>query len=167
VAAVLLFGLLAACGSPSATSTSQSAESAAAAVYPAGIKQFKNPAAAYNAGLYASYSMHNCCFIRQHASLTLDKPAGARAATLQFFVPDAVPYKSGQTITVSVAGASATGSSTAGKWIAVSLAMPPQYIARTAVPIEIVAAKSINPAKLGINADTRDLSVVLQRVDYR
>jgi len=166
-AAVLLLGLSAACGAPSATSTSQGTESAAVAVYPAGVKEFKNSTVADKAGIYTSSSMHNCCFIKQRASLTLDKPAGARVATLQFFVPDVAPFKSGQTITVSTAGASATGSGVAGKWIAVSLAVPQQYIARTAVPIEIVAAKSFKPAKLGINGDTRDLSVVLYRVDYR
>lgn len=168
VEAALLLALLAACGSPSTNSsaTSETAESAAAIVYPAGVKPFKNATLAFNAGLYTSYTMHNCCFIRQRASLTLDKPSGARIATLRFFVPNVAPYKDGQSITASVAGASATGSGVAGKWVAVSLSLPPRYIFRTEVPIEISVAKSFNPAKLGINNDTRDLAVVLQAVDY-
>ncbi len=113
------------------------------------------------------YEMRGCCFIKQRASLTLDKPARSRVATLHFFVPNAAPYANGQSVTVSVDGASASGSGTSGKWIAVSLSLPAKYISRTAVPVEIVTAKSFNPAKLGINSDTRDLGVVLQRVDYR
>lgn len=163
-AAVLLLVLLAACGSAS----NGSQNSAAVAVYPAGIEPFRNPTLADKAGLYTSFSIHNCCFIQQRARLTLDKPVGARTATLQFFVPDVAPFrKGGQSVTVSVEGAKATGSGAAGKWIAVSLALPPRFIGRTAVPVEISAAKSFNPAKLGMNGDTRDLSVILQKVDYR
>jgi hypothetical protein len=165
-AAALLLAVVAACGSPSSASHASDAQPAVAAVYPPGIKAFKNPGAAVNAGLYTSSSMRDCCFIKKRAVLTLEKPAGAQVATLYFFVPDLPPYKTGQSITVSVGGRSATASSLAGKQIVISIALPPRYVSDTDVPTEIVAAKSINPQKLGINNDTRDLSVLLKKVEY-
>lgn len=142
-------------------------EAPAVAVYPPGIQAFKNPTAAFNAGLYISYATRDCCFIKQHAHLMFDKPAGARFATLYFFTPNAAPYKTGQKVTVSVPGATATGTGVGGKWVTVSLALPPAYISKTMVPVEIATTKAFNPAKLGINGDSRELSVVLRRVDFR
>jgi hypothetical protein len=166
IPALLLSAVLAACSNSSQTGETESA----AAVYPAGVAPFKNSTAAFNAGLYTTSSIHGCCFLKQRAKVTLEKPAGARIATLNFFVPDAAPLKSGETVTVSVAGAganaSATASGVAGKWIAISLAFPPRYIARTSVPIEIAATKSFVPEKIGMSNDGREYSVVLQRVDY-
>jgi hypothetical protein len=164
--AVCLLALVAACGSPSNALRASNAQPAVAAVYPSGIKEFKSPAAASNAGLYTSSSMRDCCFIKQRAVLTLEKPAGAQVATLYFFVPDLAPYRTGQSVTVSVGGRSATASSMAGKQLVISLSLPPRYVSGTAAPVVIVATKSVNPQKLGINNDTRQLSVLLKKVEY-
>lgn len=161
-----LLAIVAACSSPSGGSHASDDQPAMAAVYPPGIQTFKNPGAAANAGLYTSSSMRACCYIKQRATLTLDKPAGAQVATLYFFVPDATPFKTGQSVTVSVGGRSATASSVAGRPIVISISLPSRFVSATAVPIKIVAAKSINPKKLGINNDTRDLSVLLKKVEY-
>jgi hypothetical protein len=163
---LLLLAVLAACGSGSNASNASGAQPAAAPVYPPGIREFKSTAAASEAGLYASRSIRNCCFIKQRAVLTLEKPAGAQVATLYFFVPNVPPYKTGQYVTVSVGGRSATASSKAGRQVVISLALPPRFVPETEVPIVIVATKSVIPQKLGINQDTRDVSVLLKKVDY-
>jgi hypothetical protein len=162
----LLLAVLAACGPASNASHVSGEEPAVAAVYPPGIKEFKSAGAAFNAGLYTSTSMRGCCFIKQRAVLTLEKTAGAQVATLYFFVPNVPPYKTGQSVTVSVGGRSATASSMPGKPVVISLALPPRFIPETEVPVVIVTTKSFIPQKLGINEDRRDISVILKKVEY-
>ena len=104
---------------------------------------------------------------KPRANLTMEKPVGAQLATLRFFVPSVAPFRSGQTVTVTVAGATVTGKGSAGHWILVSIGLPAQYVSRTNVPVEITSERSVNPKQLGINEDSRDISVTLQRVEYR
>ena len=164
--AVLLLAVVAGCASSSSASHASDTQAAVAAVYPPGIKEFKSPGAASNAGLYTSSSVRACCFIKQRAVLTLEKPPGAQVATLYFFVPNLLPYRSGQSVTVSIGGRSATSSSVGGKQIVISITLPPRFVPESEVPVVIVAAKSVNPAKLGVGDDTRELSVLLKRVEY-
>ncbi len=160
-----LLALLAACASPS---TNGSRPSAASPAYPDGIMPFKSGAAAVSAGLYPDYTGKTCCFLGPRAKLILKKPAGKLTATLRFYVPKVAPYATGEAITVTAAGKSARGSISNGgsRWIDVTLSLPGQYKAKTAVPVEIVSSKSFVPSRLGMNGDTRDLSVVLTKVDY-
>jgi hypothetical protein len=162
VSAALLV-LIAAC----ASSTSGSQPSAMSTVYPEGIMPFKNDSAAVEAGLYPSHG-NNCCFLGPRAKLMLKKPAGRLRATFTFYVPDVAPYAAGESVTVTAAGKSATSSTNKGasRWLIVTLSFANQYKAQTALPVEIASSKSFVPSKIGTNGDTRDLSVVLTKVDY-
>lgn len=161
----LLLVLGAACAP--ATTTSSTEPAATSPVYPRGIVRFKDAPSAESAGLYAGNS-RNCCFMGKHTKVLLDKPAGRLRATFTFYVPKVEPYASGESITVTAGGKSASGSTNenGARWITLTLALPDQYKAQTTVPVEIVASKSFVPKKLGINGDPRDLSVEFARVEY-
>jgi len=170
VIAVTLATLLAACGSAPSKAvqrTDTGAQIASVAVYPPGIQPFHNAVIARKAGLYPSFAIHNCCFIGKNAHFVLKKPSGTSVATFRFFVPVAKPLEDGQTVTVSIQSATASASASQGKWMTVSVSLPPSAVGRTTVAADVVSAKSFVPTRLGMSRDNRELSVVLQRVDYR
>jgi hypothetical protein len=159
-----VLALLAACSSPSTSGSQTSAGTSA--VYPDGIVPFKTRGDAVRAGLYPSNATAGCCFLGPRASVRLAKPAGKVAATLHFYVPKVAPYAGGESVTVTAAGKKASGINAGTRWIAVTLTLPNQLKNATSVPVEIVSSKSFVPSKLGMNGDTRELSVVLSKVDF-
>lgn len=155
--------VLAACASQSGGASH--GVSGSAANYPPGIAPFANNVVAARAGLYTNPG-RNCCFVGPRAHLILKKPAGALIVRFSFYVPNVPPYATGESVTVSAAGRRATGANVSGKWITVTLHLPERYRNETGVPVTIIASKSMTPQKLGLNSDTRNLSVVLVSVDY-
>ena len=161
IAAAVLAIVVSSCGSASAP---DNAIDSTALVYPPGVLAFKNVASATKAGLYPSTSMRTCCFLKKRAVIVLDKPAGSRTALFRFFVPKQL--KDGNSIAVFVGGVTGTGYGAAGKWVEVSIAFPARFIGRSNVPVRIIAKSTFNPAQVGLNGDTRDLSVILQKVEF-
>lgn len=162
-ACFLLF--IAACSS----STSYTSNTATSSLtFPRGIVAFGNATSAVHAGIYPG-NEKACCFLAPRARLILDKPAGAVQATFHFYVPKMELNRDKQVVTVAAAGQTASGSidgDPTGR-IVVTLALPADYRTKTSVPVTIAASNSFVPSKLGLNPDTRDLSVVLIKVDYK
>jgi len=150
------------------SSTGGSSGGSGSVILPPGIAAFKNASAAVDAGVYPG-NQKACCFLGPTARLILNKPAGKLVAIFNFYVPKMEPDASSQTITVAATGTSATGSlmGAVGRRIVVSLEFPAAYQNRTMVPVTIAASKSFVPSEIGMNGDTRRLSVMLIKVEYR
>lgn len=166
IASVLSATLLvyaAACSS----STNEPSKSEATLILPQGIAPFENAAAAESAGVYPG-TARSCCFLGPKARVILDKPAGKLQVTFNFYTPNIGSYYDGETVTVNAGGQSASGSLQQGprRWIVVSMALPPKYRDETSVPATITASKTIVPKKIGLNADPRNLGVILTKVEY-
>lgn len=135
------------------------------AVYPSGVLPFKDTVSAEKAGLYPGRGA-NCCFLGRRAALTLQPPAGSTTAILYFYVPKVAPYASGgESITVTAAGKAFTATnSTKPSHILIELPLTGQ---QTKLRVAIVASRSFVPRKIGVNNDSRELSVMLTNVRYR
>jgi hypothetical protein len=164
VLSAMLLLYVAACSS----STGGASNNGASLTFPPGIVAFENATAAVQAGIYPGHEKA-CCFLAPSARLMLDKPAGAIQATFNFYVPKMEPNSDEQIVTVAAAGQSASGSmkGNAGNRIVVTLALPPSYRSKTEVPVTISASKSFVPSKIGLNGDSRNLSVILTKVSYQ
>jgi hypothetical protein len=160
-AALLLYA--AACSS----STNEPSKSETALILPPGIVPFENATSAVIAGVYP-VTHGTCCFLAPKAHVTLDKPAGSLQVTFNFYTPKIGSYYDGETVTVDAGGKSASGALKKGprRWIVVSMALPPKYRYQTSVPVTITASKTVVPKKIGVNGDTRNLGVILTKVEY-
>jgi len=137
--------------------------------YPAGIVPPASRAAAIDQGLYPETTSTACCFLSGAARLRLAKPIGALRVVLEFNVPDTPPF-AGQPERVSVA----FGGISVGPPIAlvkgvqdVSLPLPARLANEGVVTAALRMSIAYVPKQIGMNEDTRRLSIMLLRVRYR
>jgi hypothetical protein len=138
------------------------------AIYPAGIVAPANWASGVRAGIYSSDAPKTCCFLAGHVRLSLDNPPGSHSATFTFYVPDVQPLRGqAERVTVSFNGESAgapvrlaTGMQDVTFTIPQSLRQQRNITASLDMSVKWV------PKNIGLNADERELSVMLIRVSY-
>jgi hypothetical protein len=137
--------------------------------YPAGIVPPASRAAAIDRGLYPETTSSACCFLSGTARLRLATPTGARRVVFEFNVPDTPPF-AGRPERVSMAfGGSSTSPSIAlVKGVQdVSVPLPARLVDERIVTVALRMSISYVPKQLGMNEDTRRLSIMLLRVRYR
>lgn len=169
VAAALL------CLSLFATGCSRTQNSAAGAngtaapplFYPPGILPPGDWTSEMRDGIYSADSAAQCCFLAGHAFLTLDNPPGAQLAVFKVFVPSVKPLLKGERITVSLNGIRAGDPADVSTGLHdVIFTIPAALRAKRHLKAAIAMSVKWVPDQIGLNADRRELSVMLLRVGY-
>jgi hypothetical protein len=166
--AAFAFCLLAACAHGESSNSATSAASGAPLFYPPGVVPPGDWQAQTRDGIYSADTADQCCFLAGHALLTLDVTPNAQLAVFKFFVPSVKPLlaaKEHVTLTLNGIPAGTPADLTPGIHdviftIPTSLRGKRQLAAALAMSIVWV------PKKIGLNADERELSVMLLRVGY-
>ncbi|MGA8535101.1 MAG: hypothetical protein WB615_13415 [Candidatus Tumulicola sp.] len=163
-ALLALAALLAACSHGSGDRNA--AGPGGVAVYPAGIVVPADYAAGSRAGIYSSDESKTCCFLAGSSQLTLDNPSGAQLAVFTFYVPSVAPLKNGETVRVRFDGRPAGAPAHLSPGMQdVTFPIRPSLRDRRITASLDMSVKWV-PKKIGLNADLRELSVVLVRVGY-
>jgi hypothetical protein len=120
-------------------------------------------------GLYPSTAPQDrmCCWLAPNATVTAKKTSGGDAVILSVLVPPFAFFSEGQTVTVDVGTSRQTFASLAPGVHLLSLDLDPATRAFAGnVRIAIHAARTFVPAREGVNADTRELGIVLLGVTF-
>ena len=137
------------------------------AVYPAGIVLPADYATGARSGIYSSDEPKTCCFLAGSALLTLDNPAGAQFAVFTFYVPSVAPLKNGETVRVRLEGTSAGAPAHLSPGMQdVTFTIPPPLRNRRHLAATLDMSVKWVPKNIGLNADLRELSVMLVRIGY-
>jgi hypothetical protein len=141
---------------------------APALFYPPGILPPGDSANERRDGVYSSDTAAQCCFLAGSSSLTLDNPPGAQLAVFKFYVPSVKPLLAGtERVRVAFdglqAGAPARLSPGAHDVI---FTIPASLRQKRHLVASIVMSVKWVPKEIGLNADERELSVMLLRVGY-
>jgi hypothetical protein len=172
-AAALLAAALCGCTMPKKLSSAVTAPSATPAdgvTLPIGV--FVAPAERRNTdvdGLYPSTAPQDrmCCWLAPNATVTAKKARGGDALVLSVLVPPFAFFSEGQTLTVDVGTSHQTFAGLAPGVHLLSLDLDPATRALSGdVRIALHAARTFVPANEGVNADTRELAVVLLGVTF-
>ncbi len=172
-AAALVAATLCGCTMPKKLSSAVTAPSAPPAdgvTLPIGV--FVAPADRRNTdvgGLYPSTTPQDrmCCWLAPNAIVTATKPAGGDALILSVLVPPFAFFSEGQSVTVTVGTSRETFAGLAPGVHLLSLDLDPATRAFAGnVRIAIHAARTFVPAHEGVNADTRELAIVLLGVTF-
>lgn len=157
--------LLPACSHGSGAQTA--AGPGGSAVYPAGIVVPADYATGARAGIYSSDEPKTCCFLAGSSQLTLDNPSGAQFAVFTFYVPSVVPLKDGETVRARFEGRPAGAPAHLSLGMQdVTFPIPPALRDRRHITVSLNMSVKWVPKKIGLNADLRELSVMLVRVGY-
>ena len=118
-------------------------------------------------GVYADEST-NCCFLSGRAIFTVRGTANAHGLTLDVYVPG-YSFYGAQRLTVLVDGkvAAKTGVLMKGAMASVNVPLPAKRLTSDSVRVEILPSYSFIPKDVGLNADTRRLSVILKDITVR
>ena len=109
-----------------------------------------------------------CCFLAGHALLTLDVTPNAQLAVFKFFVPSVKPLlaaKERVTLTLNGVPSGTPADLTPGTHdviFTIPTSLRGKHRLTAALAMSIVWV----PKKIGLNADERELSVMLLRVGY-
>jgi O-antigen ligase len=137
------------------------ARAATTQIYPQGLS------AQEARGIYAGSDAGSCCWIGRSASFRVIAPMGADTLLITVFIPDYAAHGASQGVRVRLNG---------GTWqercclgvgmheLAFSLGEPLQRPLPLSVDVTTLAI--FVPAKLGLNGDTRELSVLLRGVAF-
>lgn len=140
----------------------------ASTYYPTGIGYgLPSDASANVRGLYAGADEGECCWLSDSPILRLEAPTSAASLILTFFVPNYAPFQnSSEALTVAIDGGRPTRLCcfTPGMH-QVPVALPGKR--GSIVRVSIVPSIWFVPQTLGLDDDTRRLSVLLREVDYR
>lgn len=167
LARTIAFALAVSLAACSHANTEQSTASTGLAVYPPGIVAPADYAAGARAGVYSSDSPKTCCFLAGNAQVTLDNPSGAQLAVFTFYVPTVAPLKNGATVRVRFDGKPAGAPARLSPGMQdVSFTIPPALRSRSRLTAALNVSVSWVPKDIGLNADTRHLSVMLTRIGY-
>jgi hypothetical protein len=146
--------------SDASSAATPSAESSGP-VYPAGVL---SPAP----GLYPADAASQCCFLGDHATLTLQNVPGSERVAFKFYVPDVAPLRhDGERIAVSLDGAPVTTTAALlpGEHD-VTLEIPAALRQKQRITASLQMSRSWVPSKIGLNGDVRELSLMLLQVSY-
>jgi hypothetical protein len=165
--ALVLFFAVAACSRGSHSDESSTSTGASpgtqpsASVFPAGVLP---PAQ----GLYPADGAGQCCFLSGHATLTLQSVPGSERVAFKFYVPDVAPLRGGaEHVTVALDGIAAgtSGPLPPGERD-VTLEIPAALRQKKSVVASLTMSRTWVPRNIGLNADERELSIMLLQVSY-
>jgi hypothetical protein len=149
-------------GSPSSGSP------APALFYPPGIVPPGNYTAETSDGIYSADTAAQCCFMAGKATLTLDHPVGAQLAVFKMFVPSVKPFlKDSERVTVAFNGVQAGAPAILPAGLHdVIFTIPAALRGKHRLTATLAMSIKWVPKNIGLNADERELSILLLRVGY-
>ncbi len=133
---------------------------AAAPILPQGVSS-----ADIVSGLYPVYGSGWCCWIGDHAILTIPVPAGADAVVVTLLVPSDATVPGGTAIAASFDGVAARSVCCFGEGVyQAAFQLPRRSAQDRRVIMRITPSSHFVPAERGINNDRRTLSVLLRAI---
>jgi hypothetical protein len=137
--------------------------------YPPGIIPPRSAADGERQGIYLETAPNLCCFLADRASFRLRKPAAAAVVVFSFDVPHTEPF-AGRPELVSIffngAGAGTQKALNAGVH-RLRFRLTPSQAKSSQIIVTMHMSISYIPKQIGMNDDTRRLSIKLLRVGYR
>ena len=135
--------------------------------YPPGIVPPADYAGALRAGIYPSDAPGQCCFLAGRSLLVLDNPTGAQLAVFTFYVPSLRPLQQHpERVFVTFDGLHAGSAQLVPGLQNVTFTIPKPVRKTRHLVAGLTMSVHYVPKKIGLNPDTRDLSVVLTKVGY-
>ncbi|HEY1977153.1 MAG TPA: hypothetical protein VGG89_11430 [Candidatus Baltobacteraceae bacterium] len=136
--------------------------------YPGGLVLPQDETVAQRRGVYPAAGGETCCFLAKSAAIVLAKPAGATTAIFTFFVPDFAPFATvPERIALTFNGIAMRPIDVPKGLHDVAVTLPRSLVKKANVNAFLDMGVSYVPADVGINSDTRTLSIVLTQVRYR
>lgn len=136
--------------------------------YPGGLVPPQDATVAQRRGVYPAAGGETCCFLAKTAAIVLAKPAGATTAIFTFFVPDFAPFAvASERITMTFNGIALRPVDVPKGLHDVPVTLPRSLVKKASVNAFLDMGIAYVPANVGINSDTRTLSIVLTQVRYR
>lgn len=130
--------------------------------YPAGLHR-----SAIVSGVYAGTDPGNCCWMGSHSTLKLAVPHGADTLLLTVIVPDYAASNAGQSLRLRVAGQPAQERCCFGQGMhELSFRLPPGTDEHSTIVLHLSARNTFVPKSIGLNDDTRHLSLLIRGVAY-
>jgi hypothetical protein len=174
IAALLCVATLAGCThaqrapAEQASADQSSASPLPALSYPAGVLPPGDYATQMADGIYASQTPAQCCFLGPKARFTLDNPPGAQLAVFTFYVPAVKPFaKQRERVSVAFNGITAGVPAELTTGIhEVIFTIPAALRQRRHLTASLAMSIAWVPQKIGLNADIRELSIMLLKVCY-
>lgn len=167
IVAAFALCLLAACAHGAANNSAASA-SGAPLFYPPGVLPPGDWQAQTRDGIYSADTADQCCFLAGRALLTLDVPPNAQLTVFKFFVPSVKPLLSGkERVTLTLNGVpSGTPADLAPGIHDVIFTIPAALRGKRRLTASLAMSVVWVPKQIGLNADERELSIILVRVGY-
>ena len=168
IALLLCFAVLAtACSRGTDNTSAQPSSTSSAILYPPGIVAPSDWATAVQQGVWGTNVPEQCCFLNGHPTLVLDNPPGSQIVVFTFYVPSVKPLlKRREQVTAAFNGILVGSSVLTSGMQNVSFTIPPSLRNRSHIAASLSMSYAWVPRKLGLNADRRELSVMLTRVGY-
>ncbi|HKE38157.1 MAG TPA: hypothetical protein VKB39_12020 [Candidatus Baltobacteraceae bacterium] len=136
--------------------------------YPGGLVLPRDETVAQKRGVYPAAGGETCCFLAKSATIVLAKPAGATTAIFSFFVPDFSPFANApERVAMTFEGIAVRPVDVPKGMHEVAVALPRSLASKASVNAFLDMTIAYVPADVGINGDTRTLSIVLTQVRYR
>lgn len=129
-------------------------------VYPAGLR-----GSDVSAGVYPGENAGDCCWMAPRGAFSVEVPAGADTIQFKVYLP-AYAAQAPQGLVVRIDGAAGTKHCCFGAGEHDIVFALPAHAANGPVHISFEAQRSFEPKSLGINDDTRDLSMMLREVAF-
>ena len=145
-----------------------SGSSGATLFYPTGTVPPENWKAQRESGIYPADTAKDCCFLAGQAHMTLDNPQGAQRAVFSFYVPAVKPLtERPESVSVAFDGVSSGAPApltTGAQDVLVNI--PASVRDRAHLTATLTMSYAWVPKDVGLNGDTRHLSVILTKVGY-
>jgi len=136
--------------------------------YPPGIAAPRGEADAQRRGIYLETTHETCCFLSGSPTLDLRKPAGAAVVVFSFFVPATQPFSHRpERVSVFFNGVPAGKAALASGAHELRFRLAPFLAKGSRLTATMRMSVSYIPKELGMNDDTRRLSIKLLRVAYQ
>lgn len=136
--------------------------------YPPGIAAPRGEADAQRRGVYLETAPAACCFLGADAAFELRKPAGDSTIVFSFLVPATAPFAHApEIVNVLFEGVPAGSAPLSPGVHDVRFRLSPAMAKRTRITSSMHMSISYVPKQIGMNGDTRRLSIKLLRVSYR
>jgi hypothetical protein len=161
--------LLTACSHAQQTATDRTSASPAPALfYPTGIVPPGNWSQEVADGVYSADTQQQCCFLAGKSEFTLDNPPGARLAVFKFYVPSVKPFaKTPERVSAAFNGIpTGTPAELATGMHDVIFTIPASLRGKARLTASLAMSVKWIPKQIGLNADTRELSIILLQVGY-
>src|SRR5581483_11545947 len=132
------------------------------AYYPAGVQS-----GAIETGVYPGNDSGSCCWMGPSATLRTTVPLGADTLLVTVFVPDYAAPRGGQSLRVQIDDGLAQEQCCFGAGMhELAFRLPRSVQEQPEIVVHLAARSTFVPKTLGLNGDTRHLSVLLRGLDY-